>query len=174
MTQEESFPTPLKYIDVIRSSHTDWDVAEEKRIDDYWDVDEIHIIERNSSKRTYVVGEETDKHPNDITSRSHMAWRLDKNWRSRSKKRKNKTRTCQKIERNLFYWSERRRIQRQHQESKAKVGHIKASCNAMQQSVVSSMHTGNRCIKNRKKPRHLKRRQDSIVSLKPMNPQDKE
>ena len=32
-------PTPLKYIDVIRSTHTDLDEAEEKRIDDYWNVD---------------------------------------------------------------------------------------------------------------------------------------
>ena len=37
--QEESFLFPLKYIDVIRSTHTDLDVAEEKRIDDYWNVD---------------------------------------------------------------------------------------------------------------------------------------
>ena len=37
--KEESFPIPLKYIDVIRSTHTDLDVAQEKRIDDYWNVD---------------------------------------------------------------------------------------------------------------------------------------
>ena len=38
--REESFPVPLKYIDVIRSTHTDLDVAQEKRNYDYWDVDE--------------------------------------------------------------------------------------------------------------------------------------
>ena len=37
--KEESFPIPLKYIDVIRSTHTDLDVAQEKRIDDNWNVD---------------------------------------------------------------------------------------------------------------------------------------
>ena len=37
--REESFPIPLKYIDVIRSTHTDLDVAQEKRIDDCWNVD---------------------------------------------------------------------------------------------------------------------------------------
>ena len=37
--KEESFPIPLKNIDVIRSTHTDLDVAQEKRIDDYWHVD---------------------------------------------------------------------------------------------------------------------------------------
>ena len=40
MPKEESFPIPLKYIDVIRSAHTDLDVAQEKRIDDYWNVEE--------------------------------------------------------------------------------------------------------------------------------------
>ena len=37
--KEESFPNPLKYIDVMKSTHTDLDVALEKRIDDYWNVD---------------------------------------------------------------------------------------------------------------------------------------
>ena len=32
--KEESFPTSLKYIDVTRSTPTDLDVAQEKRIDD--------------------------------------------------------------------------------------------------------------------------------------------
>ena len=83
--REESFPIPLKYIDVIRSTHTDLDVAQEKRIDDHWNVDgnrnrsdswdwfhKNHIIERNS-ERTNVVREETDKNPNDITPRSFVA-----------------------------------------------------------------------------------------------------
>ena len=37
--QEESFPVPLKFFVVIRSTHTDLDVAQEKRIDYYWNVD---------------------------------------------------------------------------------------------------------------------------------------
>ena len=32
--EEESFPIPLKYIDVTRTTHTNLDVTEEKRIDD--------------------------------------------------------------------------------------------------------------------------------------------
>ena len=32
--REETFPIPLKYIDVTRSTHTDVDVMQEKRIDD--------------------------------------------------------------------------------------------------------------------------------------------
>ena len=37
--KEETFPIPLKYIDVTRSTHTQLDVMQEKRIDDYWNVD---------------------------------------------------------------------------------------------------------------------------------------
>ena len=37
--KEETFPTPLKYIDVTRSTHTDLDVMQEKRIEDYYLLD---------------------------------------------------------------------------------------------------------------------------------------
>ena len=37
--KEESFPFPLKYIDVSRTTHTNLDVKQEKRIDDYWNID---------------------------------------------------------------------------------------------------------------------------------------
>ena len=37
--REESFPIPLKYIDVSRTTHTHLDVKREKRIDDYWNID---------------------------------------------------------------------------------------------------------------------------------------
>ena len=39
VSKEETFPNPLKYMDVTRSSRTDLDVMQEKRIDDYWNVD---------------------------------------------------------------------------------------------------------------------------------------
>ena len=39
MPKEESFPVPLKYIDVARTTHTSLDVLLEKHIDDYWNVD---------------------------------------------------------------------------------------------------------------------------------------
>ena len=35
----KKIPIPLKYIDATRSSHTDFGVMQEKRIDDYWKVD---------------------------------------------------------------------------------------------------------------------------------------
>ena len=37
--REESFPIPLKHIDVSRTTHTNLDVMQERRIDDYWNVD---------------------------------------------------------------------------------------------------------------------------------------
>ena len=37
--KEETFLIPLKYIDVTRSTYTDLDVMQEKRFDDYWNVD---------------------------------------------------------------------------------------------------------------------------------------
>ena len=37
--REESFLSPLKYIGVSRTTHTNLDVKQEKRIDDYWHID---------------------------------------------------------------------------------------------------------------------------------------
>ena len=33
------FPIPLKYIDVSRTTKTNFDVMQERRIDDYWNID---------------------------------------------------------------------------------------------------------------------------------------
>ena len=38
-SKKESFPIPLWYIDVSRTTHTNLDFKQEKRIDDYWNVD---------------------------------------------------------------------------------------------------------------------------------------
>ena len=37
--KEELFRIPQKYIDVTRTTHTNLDVKQEKRIDDYWNID---------------------------------------------------------------------------------------------------------------------------------------
>ena len=37
--RKESFPIPLKYIDVSRNTHTNLDVMQERRIDDHWNID---------------------------------------------------------------------------------------------------------------------------------------
>ena len=39
MPKAETFPILLEYFDVTRSTHTDLDVLQEKRIDDHWNVD---------------------------------------------------------------------------------------------------------------------------------------
>ena len=44
--KEESFSIPLKYIDVTRSTHTDLDVMQEKRIDNYRNVDVNRSLSR--------------------------------------------------------------------------------------------------------------------------------
>ena len=72
--KEDSFPIPLKYIDVTRATFTNLDVLQEKRTDDYWKVrreskfirflERIHkvlFIERETSRRIFVVRVETDK-----------------------------------------------------------------------------------------------------------------
>ena len=37
--REESFPIPLKYIDVSRTTHTNLDVKQERFVDDCWNID---------------------------------------------------------------------------------------------------------------------------------------
>ena len=37
--RDESFPIALKYIDVSRTTHTNSGVKQERRIDDYWNID---------------------------------------------------------------------------------------------------------------------------------------
>ena len=37
--QEQTFPIPMKYIDVTRTTHTSLDLLLEKHIDDFWNVD---------------------------------------------------------------------------------------------------------------------------------------
>ena len=37
--REDSFPIPMKHTYVSRTSHTNLDVKQEKRIDDYWNID---------------------------------------------------------------------------------------------------------------------------------------
>ena len=89
--REESFPIPLKYIDVSRTTHTNLDVKQEKRIDDCWNIDgsrdlsdswtpftQFISIRRETSRRIYVVQGETDKTAGDIQARSFMARALDK------------------------------------------------------------------------------------------------
>ena len=42
--REKSFPIPLKYIDVSRTTHTNLDVMQESRIDDFWNIDGSRVL----------------------------------------------------------------------------------------------------------------------------------
>ena len=94
--REESFPIPLKYIDVSRTTHTNFDVKQEKRIDDYWNIDgsryfsesldRFHTIYSNgrkSSRRIHVVREETDEKTASTQARSSVARALEVNGKAR-------------------------------------------------------------------------------------------
>ena len=53
--KEETFPIPLKYIDVTRSAHTDLDVSQEKKIVDCWNVDSSkHLSDSWNSWRGFT------------------------------------------------------------------------------------------------------------------------
>ena len=86
MPSEESFPIPLKYIDVTRTTHPSLDVLLEKNIEDYWNVDGeeelsdawtgftriILLNERQLDGYTWS-GEETFEETNNLKTRQFMA-----------------------------------------------------------------------------------------------------
>ena len=94
--REESFPIPLKYIDVSRTAFTNLDVKQEKRIDDYWNIDgsrdlsdpwtgftQFTLLEEKTSLRIYVVRGEIDEKTAYIQARSSMARALEVNGKAR-------------------------------------------------------------------------------------------
>ena len=83
---EESFPIPLKYIDVTRTTHTSLDVMSEKNVDDYWNVDgdrevsgtwtgftRFTVLNEKSPGWIFMVEGETDEKTNDLKARQIMA-----------------------------------------------------------------------------------------------------
>ena len=71
--KEETFHIPLQYMDVTKSTHTVLDIMQEKKIDDYWNVDsckhlsdfwrgftKFTLLKEKPPKRIHVVREETD------------------------------------------------------------------------------------------------------------------
>ena len=88
---EESFPIPLKFIDVSRTTHTNLDVMQESRIDDYWNIDGsrdlsdpwtgftqfILLDEKPPDGYMWLVPGETDKKAAEIQARPFMARTLD-------------------------------------------------------------------------------------------------
>ena len=64
--REESFPIPLKYIDVSRNTQTNMDVKQERRIDDYWNIDGSRDLSDYWTGFTQFTLLE-EKHPNGYT-----------------------------------------------------------------------------------------------------------
>ena len=93
--REESFPIPLKYIDVSRTTHTNLDVKQEKRIDNYWSIDGSRDLSDSWSSFTqftllekkppdgYVVRGEINEETAYIQARSSMARTLEINGKAR-------------------------------------------------------------------------------------------
>ena len=83
--KDETFPIHLKYIDVTRSTHTDLDVLQEKKIDGYWNIDSTKLLSdstRGFTKFTLLK----EKPPNGFTwsgrrlTKSQITTRPDQVW----------------------------------------------------------------------------------------------
>ena len=111
--KEETLPSPLGYFDVTRSTHTNLDVMQEKRVDDDWKV----CWNRSFSDSwtgftnfTLLTNQgKTDKSSNDYEIRSRVAKSVDKSQRSLAKarntrmgSRKTQARECAQNERNFI------------------------------------------------------------------------
>ena len=90
LAERRIIPIPLKYIDVSRTTHTNLDVKQEKRIDDYWNIDgsrdlsdswtgftQFTLLEEKTSRRIYVVRVEIKKKAANIQAKLFMARTLD-------------------------------------------------------------------------------------------------
>ena len=94
--REESFPIPLKYIDVSRTTKTNLDVMQQSRIDDYWNIDgsrdlsdswtgftQFTLLSEKPPQGYVWSGGKTDKTASDIQARSCMARPLERNVKER-------------------------------------------------------------------------------------------
>ena len=101
--REESFAIPLKYIDVSRITHTNLDVKQEKRIDDYWNIDgsrdlsdpwtgftQFTLLEEKPPNEQMWSGVEINEKTAYIHARSFMARTLEVNGKNAKLKEKQK------------------------------------------------------------------------------------
>ena len=72
--REESFPIPLKHIDVSRTTQPNLDVKQERRIDDYWNIDGSRDLSDSWTGFTQFTQSE-EKPPNGYM---WSGWRLTK------------------------------------------------------------------------------------------------
>ena len=94
--REESFPIRLKYIDVTRTTHTNLDVKQKKRIHDYWIIDrsrdlsdpwtgftQFTLLEERLPNGFLWSGEEINEETAYIQARSSTARALEVNGKAR-------------------------------------------------------------------------------------------
>ena len=88
--REEPFPIPLKYIDVSSTTHSNFDVVQESRIDDCWNVDgsrdlrdpwtgitQFTLLEEKPRDEYMWSGREINEKTANVQARSFMARTLD-------------------------------------------------------------------------------------------------
>ena len=142
--REESFLIPLKFIDVSRTTHTNLDVKQERRIDDYWNIDWSRDLsdpwtglEKPPDGYMWSGRRLTRKQQ---TSRPDHLW--PELWKTMGKNAKLKEK--QKWSNEKFHLKNARKlrgiyfidpggqgIQRNHQECSKEVGNISGSCCAL-------------------------------------------
>ena len=150
--QEESFPVPLKYIDVSRTTHTNLDVKQEKRIDDYWNIDgsrdlsdswtgftQFTLLEEKPPDRYLWSRERLTR--KQLTSRPDHLWpelweKMGKNAKLKEKQKwsheKLHLENARKLRGIYFIDPGGQGIQRDHQECSQEIGNINGSRYAKQ------------------------------------------
>ena len=108
--REESFPIPLKYIDVSRTPHTNLDVKQEKRIDDYWNIDGSRDLSDPWTGFTqFTLSKKKKNLPTDICgpggrlTRKQLTSRPDHLWPDLWEKMGKNAKLKEKLARDLFH-----------------------------------------------------------------------
>ena len=140
--REESFPLPLRHIDVTRATSTTLDVMLECRIDDYWNIEGDRdqsdawtgltrftiLDEKPPDGFSWSRGRLTKKkkqHPDQITcgqKDGHYVRRKSTQRKTKVGYRKTKARQCEKVERCLLHRSSRCGVQGNCEKCEERVG----------------------------------------------------
>ena len=150
--REESLPIPLKFIDASRTTHADLDVMQERRIDDYWNVDGSRDL--SDSWTSFIQFIRLEEKPPDgflwsgerltrkqLTSRPDYLWpelwtKLGRNAQLKEKHKwsneEPKLEKARKLRGNYFFDPEDKGIRRDHQECSQEIGNTSGSRYALQ------------------------------------------
>ena len=151
-SREESFPIPLKYIDVSRTTRTNLNVILERRIDDYWNIDgsrdlsdswtdftQFTLLEEKSPNGYMWSGERLTR--KQITSRPDHLWpeiwrKLGRNAKLREKQKwsneKSKLDNVRRLRGIYFIDPEDKEFKDTIKNARRKLGNTNCSCYASQ------------------------------------------